>query len=198
MKLNLLIVLLLVGSTFAGAQTREELLEEYRKERNKMMSEILKIFNQDMNSMMDDDFFSDDVDSFFDKRSFTGGSSEVVIEQKYEEDGSIAIVIIPQNKHVQLDISTDNNMITVKSETKVIEENEEDSSRFKSFSSSSMSRSISIPQGYTAKQPVAHGKGIKISLIPSKDLQKLKQKKKPLKKDDGKMPIQKQPGEQTI
>jgi len=192
---KLFFVFTVLFSLSVVAQTREELIEEFRKERAKMMEEIQKMFQDDFSGA--DSFFGDsDMDSLFDQRSFSGGSSNVQVEQKYEKDGSIAIVITPQNENVQLDISTEGNKITIKSETKIEQEDTQGGSRSKSISMSSFSKTIGIPDGYKAQNPVQEGKSVKISLLPQDKIKNLMVPSKPKKQD--KIPVGKMPGEDTI
>ena len=185
----LILLFTLVLSLNVYSQTREELIEEFKRERAKMMKEIQKMFQDDFSG--GDSFFDDsDLDSLFDQRSFSGGSSNVKVEQKYEEDGSISILITPQNENVSLDISTKNNMITIKSEMTI----EQKGKRSKGISSSSFSKSVSIPSGYKAQNPTQVGKSIKIALIPQAKIKKLMVPKK----KEGKIPVGKMPGEETI
>lgn len=180
-------------SNYSIAQTREEIIEEFKRERAIMMEEIQKIFAEEFSGA--DSFFGDsDMDSLFDQRSITGGGNNISVEQKYEKDGSISILITPKNKNVNLDINTKNNMITIKSETKVEQVDEQSGNKSKSVSMSSFSKSISIPSGYKAKNPTQEGETIKIALIPQDKIKKLMVPKK----EDSKVPIGKRPGEDTI
>ena len=72
------------------AQTREEMMEEFMRERNKMMKQMIQMFQDDFNN---DDFFQDDFDPFGSNKSFKGIGSNVDIEEKYEKDGSISIKV---------------------------------------------------------------------------------------------------------
>ncbi len=178
------------------AQSRDEILEEFLKERKKMMESIMKMFEED--SHFGDSFFDDDFDPFKGMKSFKGTGQKIDIEEKYEEDGSISILITPKQENMSLDIQTKDGFIIIKSETKVEEKNEQGGSTFKNYSMSSFSRSIAIPDGYSAKGPVAEGKSLKISLVPSSEVKKIMQKPDPSKTNDGKMPIMKRAGEETI
>ena len=187
-------LLFILNSTLAFSQTREEMIEQFMRERKEMMKQMMKMFRDDFSGM--DNFFEDDFDPFDSMKSFKGGGTNVEIEEKYEDDGSISIIITPKSENISLDIKTDNGMITIKSDMKTkIEENGSTS-----FSSSSYSRSIAIPQGYSAKAPVAAGKGLKISLVPNGKVKKImdSNKKRPKPSKDLKVPIGKQPGEDMI
>lgn len=184
-----LFVFLLLISQLSYGQTRDEIIEEFRRERAKMMQEIMKMFKDD--SFMNDDFFGEDMHPFDNiERLKKLRGDNVAIEEKNEKDGSISITITPKNKDINLDISTDNNMITIKTETKVKETVDEEGNTFSSMSSSQSMRSISIPEGFEAMPPEQVGDGIKISLKPTK------KKVKDIYKD--KVPVQKRPGEMTI
>lgn len=182
------------------AQTREELIEEFRRERAKMMNEIMKMFQDDFSGS--DTFFDDmDMDSLFSDRSFMGGGQNVSVEQKYEKDGSISILITPKNENVSLDIQTTESMITIKSETKVEQVDDENGNTTKSYSMSSFSKSISIPSGYTAQKPVAAGKSLKIVLMPKSGMKNIitpKNSQKIAPKKQEKVPVGKRPGEETL
>jgi HSP20 family molecular chaperone IbpA len=191
-----LIILLSLLSLSAFGQTREEILQEFMKERKQMMQQMIQMFQDDFGG---DDILSDKMDPFGSNKSFKGAGSSVEIEEKYETDGSISIIITPKKENMALDIQTKDGMITIKSEMNVEEENKKGSNSFKSFSRSSFSRSIGIPQGYSAKSPTASGKGIKISLIPSAKVKKiLSPKKKPQNSNSGLVPIKKKSGEDTL
>lgn len=182
------------------AQTREEIIEEFRRERAKMLEEIQKMFDEDLSGMgMGKGFFDDsEFDSLFQGRSFSAGGNNVKVEQEYEPDGTIGITITPQSKNVNLDIQTTDNMITIKSETKIEQVDETGQGTSKSFSSSSYSRSISIPSGYKAKPPKQEGESIKIVLAPQKKIKSVLRPAPQKKRKDGKVPVGKRPGEDTL
>lgn len=184
-----LIFVLLIFSHLSHAQTREELIQEYMKERTKMMSEIMKMFKE--SSFATDDFFKDDMHPFDNiERLKKMRGDNVTIEEKNEKDGSISVTITPKDKSTQLDISTDNNRITIKTETKVKETVDEEGNSFTSMSSSSSTRSISIPDGFQAMAPKQVGSGILITLSPtSKKLRKVYKDKVPVKKRAGEITI---------
>jgi HSP20 family molecular chaperone IbpA len=195
----ILIISLLFVSTICQAQTREEILEEFRKERQEMMSEILEIFQSDS---MGEAFFDDDMNPF-DNIKKLRDRSNVTVEEKHEDNGSISVLITPKSDQIELDIQTKHNMITIKSETKIEEESLSGGSSFKNVSSSSYSQSISIPQGYIAESPVTDGRGLKIVLRPA-GLKKLNAPVKveaSIKNQESGMklvPIGKIPGEEVI
>ena len=184
-----LILFLLMMSSFSYAQTRDELIQEYMKERSKMMGEIMKMFQDD--GLLGDDFFKEDMHPFDNiERLKKLRGDNVTIEEKNEKDGTISITITPKNKDIDLDISTENNRITIKTETKVKESVDEEGNSFTSMSSSKSTRSISIPEGFEAMPPKQLGEGILISLKPKS------QKIKKVYKD--RVPVKKRPGEMTI
>lgn len=200
----LAIISILICSFHSFAQTREELIEEFQRERAKMMQEIMKMFQDDFSGA--DSFFDDfddmDMDTLFNNRSFTGGGANVSVEQKYEDDGSMTILITPKNENVSLDIQTTDNMITIKSETRVEQTDEQGTNRTKSYSRSSFTKSIGIPTGYVAQKPVPEGKSIKIVLSPKDQMKKIvvpksTKKEKPKPKQE-KIPIGKRPGEEML
>lgn len=184
-----LILFLLIVSQSSYAQTRDELIQEYMKERSKMMQEIMKMFKDD--SLMSDDFFGEDMHPFDNiERLKKLRGDNVAIEEKNEKDGSISITITPKNKDINLDISTENNRITIKTETKVKETVDEEGNTFSSMSSSTSTRSIAIPDGFQAMPPKQVGDGIVISLKPtSKEIKKVYKDRVPVKKRAGEMTI---------
>ncbi|MFT6633582.1 MAG: HSP20 family molecular chaperone IbpA [Bacteriovoracaceae bacterium] len=180
-------------SSVASSQTREEVLEQFMKERKQMMEQMIQMFQDDFDN---DNFFKDNLDPFSGYNSFKGASSNVSIEERYEKDGSIAIIITPTTENMSLDIQTKDSMIIIKTELSIEESKDQQSQKSHSFSKSTSTKSISIPQGYKPKSPIAEGKGIKILLVPDKDMRdRIKPKKKYHKKM---IPIGKQPGEDTL
>lgn len=191
-------ILILCSSLSSWAQkSHEEILQDFLKQRKAMMEQMMKAFD-------DDAFFSDDFDDdkLFDSlqkngisgfRGFNTSGKNVKVEENIQKDGSIDVLITPQNKNVKLDIQTTKNSIVIKSETHEEVKNESQSGMTQSISRSSYSQSVSIPDGYEAKSPVQVGDSIKISLRPSKSSKKII-----FKKDDDKKPIGKRRGEETI
>jgi HSP20 family molecular chaperone IbpA len=205
MKLYLLVSIILTAN-LCHAQTREEILEEFRKERQEMMSEILGMFQSDS---FGDSFFGDDEANPFDNIKKLRNRSNVTVEERHEDNGNISVLITPKSDKIELDIQTKNNMITIKSETKIEEESSSGGNSFKNISSSSFSQSISIPQGYIAESPIASGKGLQITLRPRGSRSERAMNEKP--KDDEPVstvgvkkrkiklvPIGKTPGEEVI
>lgn len=187
MKLLTFALLLISFSSFS--QTRDEIIEEFRQERSKMMKEIMKMFKDD--DFMQDDFFGSDMHPFDNiERLKKIGGENIAIEERSEKDGSISIIITPKSKDISIDISTENNLITIKTETRVEETTKDKDNSLTSMSSSRSQRSIAIPNGFKALGPQKEGKGIKISLVP------VKSKVKKIYKD--KFPIKKRAGEVTI
>lgn len=191
---QLLIFFLMTQFSLAFSQTKEDLVKKFMQERRKMMEQMINMFQDDFSG--GDNFFSDDFDPFDSLKSFKGEGENIKIEEKYEKDGSISLVITPLKENITFDIKTEGRFITIKSESRQSTDTQDENGKVKSLSSRSFSRSISIPQGYNARAPVAEGKGLKISLIPTektKNIINLKQKI-----DDKKIPLGKQPGEQVI
>jgi len=178
-------------NVFAQNKTHSDLMEDFLNQRQKMMESVFKAFD-------DDDFFKDDVFPDTGISGFAQGmpsmGGQIKIDQKEESDGSISIMITPENEGMSLDIDTKDDFITIKSETKIIDKKDQNGNTFQSQSISRSSRSISIPPGYKAKTPEAVGKSIKISLVPDEDIKKLPS---PGHKN-GRVPIMKSPGDETI
>lgn len=187
---KILSLLMLIMACNLAAQTRDEMIEEFMQERKKMMESIMNLFNEEF----EQDFF-DTNDPFGNVGAFKGGGNSVSVEEKYEDNGDISIIIKPKGEHVNLDINTTENMITIKSEVKQQTKTDEQGNSFQSSFSSSSSQSIGIPSGYKAKDPVAVDGGIKITLVPSTRMKhtinpnqhKNKPKKKTLLKDQADM-----------
>lgn len=179
---------------YSLAQSPEQIIEQFKKERQEMMSEILKMFQS---NPLQDSFFDSGMHPFDEVNKLRNGSS-VDVEEVYEKDGSISILIIPKSEETQLDIQTTESKIIIKSSSQVEQTTKEQGSSFKSISSQSFTRSISIPSGYMAKTPVTKDKKLIIKLIPLlKNQNKIKKETQPSKVRDLK-PVGKSPGEQTI
>ena len=184
--MKFLIFFLLSLSSLAFGQTQDQVNERIREIRSRMMEEMNKMFDDD--SFMSDDFFGSNMHPFDNiNRLKRSGGQNVTIEEKNEKDGSISVLITPQNKNVSLDISTENNLITIKTETKIEETHEESGNTSRSMSASRSQRSIQIPRGFRALSPKQEGKSIKITLTPEKH-----------KKKNDKVPVKKRAGEITI
>lgn len=195
-KLLALITTLLFTATPAFAQnSHDEIIQKFLEQRKRMMEDIMKAFEDD--EFFKDDFFQND---FFDSlkkhglggfKGFQGGGNNVSVEERMESDGTISVIITPKDENTQLDIVTGEDRITIKSETKVKEENVQGQSSFNSMSTRSFTKSIAIPQGYSAKSPEKVGKSIKISLVPNEG--------NILKPDkDGRVPIKRGEDEEVI
>lgn len=189
------ILLLIVSSTVSAQDSHDEIIQRFLEQRKKMMEEMMRAFG-------DDDFFSDDFDDdkVFEalKNNGIGGFGQfksmgqnVTVEEKMQNDGSIDVIITPKSENVDLNIETKDNRIVIKSETRVEENNESQSGTSKVFSSSSFSRSVSIPDGYEAQTPKQKDKSIIITLKPSSENMLKKSK-------DGKTPIKRRKGEKVI
>jgi HSP20 family molecular chaperone IbpA len=191
---KVLLVFLFSLNLFAQ-NSHDEIIQNFLEQRKKMMEEMMRAFG-------DDDFFSDDFndDKLFEslKNHGIGGFGQfksmgqnVTVEEKMQDDGSIDVIITPKSDNVNLNIETKNNSIIIKSETKVAQEDDSESGSSKYFSSSSFSRSVSIPDGYQVEDPKQKDKSIIITLRPTKDNQLQKS-------DDGKTPIKRRKGEKVI
>ena len=176
---KILVLFFMLGMTQAFAQntprTQEELLEEFMQQRREMMKSMMDMMNE---AFDEDDFFQMD-DSFGRPQGLRGSGQNVSVEEKYEDDGSISILIKPQSDNVNLDIQTKDNRITIKSEIRQETKRDEASgSSFSSYSMSSSTKSIGIPEGYTAKSPEAVEGAIKISLVPNDKVKDISPAKK--------------------
>lgn len=171
------LILLFVLITSAHAKDeRYRMIEEFMKQRNKMMNDL----------MNDDSFFSgqgmfnDDLMDKFDNNSFGSNrfASNVTITQTKKDNGDIKVVITPKSKNIKLDIQTTDQLLTVTSKTLI--EQEDDSDRGKSVikSVSSLSQSIGIPFGYELGAPKTEGDSVVYIMT------KTKGGKKPLKPID--------------
>ena len=160
--LKLLSINILLGLVFIKtgySQTREEIRAEYRKERRAMMREMMKMLKQDQNEILKE--FDQQMDPFDNiARLRKGSRSRIRVTQSRELDGSIAVIVHLNKKDANIDISTKDNVITIKS----INKNSNSTSR----KTSHFSQRISIPSGYIAKDPVQVNEGIKISLVRKK------------------------------
>lgn len=199
MKAIILILnFLIMTSSFAQqGDDADKVVQQFLQQRKKMMEDIMKAFD-------DDDFFKESNEAFDDKmfeqirkhgfRGFHGFSSSgnnVKVEEKVEEDGTISVIITPKNENIKLDIKTSKDQIHIKSEKISKIENKSKEGISKSYSQSSYSQTIQIPNDFEAQDPKARGKSIVIVLIP-----KAKGKFKPDSK--GRVPVQKGYGEETI
>lgn len=175
-------------------------IEKMLEARQGLMKRLFEAFGEN-----EDKFFNDmdkDFESMIKKirkegfKNFGGhtfgmNGSNVAIKQVQEEDGTISVFIKPKDKNVKLNIETTQRSIEVKSEMKVEKTEQGQGGSFKSFSSSSFSKTVTIPYGYSAKPPVETKEGVKISLVP--DNKKLKRQS-----NRGRKPIRKRKGESTI
>lgn len=189
---KLIIVFLIFATSFPlfAQMDHNQIIERFLDQRKKMMEEIMKAFDDD--SFFKDDFFDDDkIFDSFKFQGFRGSGENVKIEEVMEKDGTISIFITPLNQNQKLDIKTTSDAITIKAETMVDQKEEGKKGVSQSYYKSSFSRSIGIPDGYSAKSPVKVGEKIKISLIPNE--------KNPLRpNEDGRIPVPKSEGEKTI
>ena len=106
MKFLLTVLSLSFLSLSGYGQSRDEIIEDFIEQRKKMMEQMIEMFHDDFNG---DSFFQDDFDpfdSFSNMKSFSGVGSQIKIEEKYEEDGTISLIITPQKDNLSLDIKT--------------------------------------------------------------------------------------------
>tara|TARA_Y100000385_G_scaffold265208_1_gene299288 strand:+ start:254 stop:880 length:627 start_codon:yes stop_codon:yes gene_type:complete len=197
------LILLIISSFFVlqsfaqQPDDADKIVQQFLEQRKKMMEEVMKAFD-------DDEFFKRGDDSFDDKmfdqirkhgfRGFQGFSSSgnnVKVEERVEKDGSISVIITPKNEKIKLDIKSTKDQIVIKSEMMSDVENKNAQVTTKSYSKSSYSQTIRIPNGFEAQSPKAKDKSIIIKLTP-----KAKGKFKPDSK--GRVPVQKGYGEETI
>ena len=171
-----LLLVLMSLPVLAQPTDTEKILEKFLEHRKKMMEEVMKAFEGD--DMIMDDFFKDE--------GFRGIGQDFTIEENTTADGNMAIYITPKNKNVNLDIKTQDNRIVIKSETKVKQEDQDQQGSSTMLSSSSYTKSIGIPFGHKALDPVAEGSSIKIVLVPVK------------RKENGRVPINKPAGGETL
>ena len=195
MKKILSLLLILFSLQAFGQNTHDEIIQNFLEQRKRMMEDIMKAFDDD--EFFQDDFFQDDMFKALRQhglggfKGFNGVGDNIRVEEKMQKDGTISVVITPQNEKTDLNIETTDDRITIKSQMKVEEENVQGKARSKSISMQSFSRSIAIPEGYVAKTPKKEGKSIVISLVP--------QEGNILKPDeDGRVPIKAAPGEAEV
>jgi len=194
--LKFIFLLLLSQFTYAQ-QSHDEIIQRFIEQRKQMIEEMTKAFD-------DDAFFSDDfkADQLFDSiqksgiAGFKSGERNVKVEEKVKDDGSIDVVITPQSENVNLDIETKDNRISIKSEMRVKEKKESDQGSSQVLSHSSFSRSVSIPDGFTASSPKQVDKSIVITLVPNEG-QEIKVIE-PSGAQDKKVPLKRRNGEKVI
>jgi HSP20 family molecular chaperone IbpA len=205
LKVACVIVSLLLSPVTLAQKDHDQIIQDFLKQRKKMMEEIMKAFDEDkFFKDFDDDFFNDDIFEKMRKHGlgsmpgFRGGSQNVNVQEIIEEDGTISIIIKPTNENMKLDVQTTESQIIINAETLMEEKNEGQQGNTSSFFKSSFSRTIAIPQGYVAQAPTVVEGGMKIRLVP-RDKNFLKKKSIKGKKKGGDMkPVGKQPGEETI
>lgn len=193
--MKFILVLSMLFTTNLFAQDADEVIQKFLEQRKQMMEEIMKAFD-------DDDFFKGDAfdDKMFDQlrkhglggfHGFNSIGHNVKVEEKVEKDGSISVIITPQNKNMKVDIKTTKDQIVITSEMIMDQKNKSDQGTSRQYSNSSSSQTIRIPFGYEAKTPTTKGQSIVISLVP-KDKSNFKPNSK------GRIPVQKRTGEETI
>lgn len=157
--LSICILFVMTCTEFAYSQTSEEIRAEYRRERRAMMQEMMKMLKQDPSDILKD--FDQQADPFEHiERLREKSRNRIRVTQSREIDGSISIIIHLNKKNANIDISTKDNIITIKSTQNAKTNNTKQVSHF--------SQSISIPPGYTQKEPTQVKEGLKISLIKKK------------------------------
>ncbi len=179
----------------AMGQSHDEILQRFMQQRKRMMEEIMKAFDDD--KFFQDDFFNDDMIEDFRSqglggfKGFRGAGDHISVEEKMEDDGTISVIITPKDKNTKLDIETKERSITIKSEARVEEKNEQGKQHHNFTSIRSFSQTVNIPSGYKAKSPRKEGESIVISLVPDDG--------NILKPDDkGRVPIKKKSGQDVI
>ena len=195
MKLILMFLFMIPSLSFA--QTRDEMIKNFMEQRKQMMKQMIQMFQDDFSN---DSFFNDDFDPFSgmgQMKSFNKQGNSVEIKEEYKKDGTIEYTVIPKDKNMTLDIQTTDSSITIKTETKVEQVDEQNGNQVKSYSSSSSSQIINAPEGYTVKKPENSSDGVKITLVPTGKVQKVINAPK-IDKKKKLMPIGKMPGEETI
>lgn len=193
--MKFLFVLILLFSATVFSQDADEVIQQFLEQRKQMMEQIMKAFD-------DDDFFKGDAfdDQMFDQirkhglggfHGFNSTGHNVKVEEKVEKDGTISVIITPQNKNLKVDIKTTEDQIVITSEMMEKVENQNKQGSMQSYSKSSSSQSVRIPNGYIAQTPKAKNQSVVITLVP-KDKSKFKPDSK------GRIPIQKKQGDETI
>lgn len=199
MKTIIFLITILIATNVLsqGQDDTDKVIQQFLEQRKKMMEGIMKAFD-------DDEFFKSGNEAFDDKmfdqirkhgfhgfQGFNSSGNNVSVEEKVEKDGSISVIITPKNKKIKLDIQTNKDQIVIKSQRMSEVENKNKEGITRNYSQSSYSQTISIPNGFEAKDPKAQGKSIVINLFP-----KAKGLFKPDKK--GRVPVQKSYQEDTI
>lgn len=188
-KLTACILLFLTSFPVFAQNSHSEILERFLSQRKKMMEEIMKAFNDD--DFFKDDFFkSEDLFDSFQFKGFQGAGDNIKIEEEMGPDGTINVFITPQKENQSLNIETRGGMIVIRGEN-IVEEKIEGTNNSASVFRSKFTKSVTIPDGYEALEPVKDGNRLKIALKPHKQ--------NPLRPDsDGRIPVPKRQGEETI
>lgn len=134
------VILIFMYALSCFGQTRQEMIEQFKKDRAQMLNTISEIFG-------DDAFVQQEV---FGKKL----EQDVSITEKSNADGTVTIVILPKSKDVSLDIKTDEDNISISWKSKK--------------TSRSGSQSLRIPRGYKALSPTQDKKSILIQIVSKK------------------------------
>ncbi len=195
MKILLMVLFFIPSITFA--QSRDEMLKMFKEQRKQMIQQMMKLFQDDFSS---DSFIDDDFDPFSglgQMNSFNQDGESIEIKEEYKKDGTIEYTVIPKDKNMTVDIQTTDDSISIKTETKIEQVDEENGNQVKSYSSKSLSRIINAPEGYKVRKPENTSDGVKITLVPTGKVQKIISKPKD-QQDKKLIPIGKRAGEETI
>ena len=157
-----LVLFLTLLNLYAFADdSREEMIKDFLKQREKIMQDMMDSFDND-------DFFKgttgfdDSIINKFDKSFFRNNSlaKDVAIDQKKMPNGDIVVKITPKKKNIKLDIQTDENKITVTSKRLIEQKDEQQDTRSFMKSSSTSTQSIGVPFDYKITGPVKEGESI--------------------------------------
>ena len=171
---------------------RDKMIQEFMRDRRKMMDQMLQAFGEDdffaddFGADRDDDFFKGILGSRFQSTSGLGVSL-VNIKRIQKDNGEIEIYLKPKDKSITMEFETTTSAIIVKAKQGSKVENNNKLGIQSSMSQSQFTRSISIPLGFKASAAKALGDRVLIVLKPAK-------KKSP----SGRVPIQKPKGETSI
>ncbi len=171
---TLIIIAVLVLTTMAYSQKKapasrmtpeQKHMEQFLEMRKRLLQEFHHSFGS---SMLQDDFFEQSMESFFDDdmtgiagNSFTIGGN---FESSWEEtDEERIFVIKPQNKEIPLDIKIKDQMISIQSKQEV------KTKTGKASSSSSFSSNFSLPRDVDGEKALVEQRGEEILVrLPKK------------------------------
>lgn len=157
---KLILILLCCNLSFAN-EDRRQMIEDFLKQRDKIMKGMVDSFGDD-SFFSGQSMFSDDLLEKFDKNLFGQSkfATQVTISQVRQENGDIMVSITPKSKNIKLDIQTTDDLLTVTSKTLMEQEDESDRGKAVIKSMSSSSQSIAIPTGYKLSSPKAQGDSV--------------------------------------